>query len=129
MIGFTTEQLISKYIELRDRRDQAAAAVKKQVELLDAGMDAIAATLLNQMNAAGETSRKTEQGTAFIKEVNFVGIGNWDTAFTFILTNQAFNLLNHAVNKTAVLEYVAEKGTPPPGVNLSVKREVQVRRA
>lgn len=129
MTGFTTEQLIDKYIELRDRRDAKSDAIKKELAILNAGMDAIAANLLDEMNAAGETSRKTDRGTAFIKVVDFVGVGNWDTTLTSILTNQQYNLLNKAVNKMAVKEYIAEHGTPPPGVNYTEKREVQVRRA
>ena len=53
---------------------------------------------------------------------------DFDTFMAFVRENNAENFLKKDVNKTAVMEYVKEHGTPPPGVNMTSRREVQIRR-
>lgn len=126
---FTSADLIARYIELRDE----VAAIKKRAEAeirpLNDFMQVIASKMLSDMNEAGESSKKTPAGTAFIKQADFCGVGDWDQVVDYIKENNAFELLNRAVNKSAVKEYMAEHDdVPPPGVNITLKNEVQFRK-
>lgn len=126
---FTSEQLIARYIELRDQ----IAAIKKRAEdeikPLQGFMDVIASQMLSDMNDSGETSKKTPAGTVFKKQSAFVGVQDWDELLPYIVSTESWTLLNRAVNKTAVLEYMKEnEDAVPPGVNISFKNEVQFRK-
>jgi len=138
--GFTTEEIIAKYIELRDYKEQLQADLKVKLEPIEEAMGVLANTMLDRMNKSGEESIRTGRGTAFIKPTDFIGVADWDTSLTFIQENGLWNFLTKALNKTAVLEYMKSieappgvdvetwQAPPPPGVNLSRKREVQFRR-
>lgn len=127
-MSFTTEELVSKYVELRDAKDAIAAKAKVDAEPITAAMDTIGSVLLDMMNKSGETSKKTVAGTAFIKLTEFIGVENWDETIKFIDEKNMQHMLKRDVNKTAVLEYMKETGTVPPGLKYSAAREVQVRR-
>lgn len=127
-MSFTTEELVSKYVELRDAKDAIAAKAKVDAEPITAAMDTIGSVLLDMMNKSGETSKKTVAGTAFIKLIEFIGVENWDETMKFIDEKNMQHMLKRDVNKTAVLEYMKETGTVPPGLKYSAAREVQVRR-
>jgi len=127
-MGFTTDDMIAKYISLRDAKEKLAAELKVKLKPITEAMDTIANVLLDGMNKDGETTKKTDSGTAFIKTSEFVGIADWDTFMVFVDENNATNFLKKDVNKTAVQEYIKEHSVPPPGVNFTARREVQIRR-
>lgn len=123
------EATVRKYIELRDACEKIDKEAKERKAPLAAAMDTIEAVLMKIANEQGVTSFKTLAGTAFVTTVSRCGVSNWDETLQFIRDNDAFNLLNKAVNKTAVQEYIDAHETPPPGVSWTVMREVQVRRS
>jgi len=54
---------------------------------------------------------------------------HWDTIKQHIRAEGNWNLLNRAVNKTAVSEHVeANNGAPPPGVKYETYRDLQWRK-
>lgn len=125
----TSDELIGKYVELREK----LAVVNKEAEAIAApikeAMSVIASYMLNLFNESGETSKKTDRGTAFIKESTFIGVNDWPEVLKFIQDGEAWEFLNRAVNKTAVTTYMKEhEDATPPGVNISKKREVQFRK-
>jgi len=126
--GFTAEQLISTYLTLRDNRDAIKAELEGKLDTLKEQMEVIEMAFLDNMNRTGDQSIKTESGTVFRKTSTRVGIANWDETIEFIKLSGLYSLLNHAVNKTAVVEYVKEHGEPPAGVNFTQYDEVQVRK-
>lgn len=127
-MSFTTEELISKYVELRDAKEAITAKAKADAEPITAAMDTIGSVLLNLMNESGETSKKTSAGTAFIKLNEFVGVENWDVTLEFIANHGMQHMLKRDINKTAALEFMKETGNIPPGLKYTASREVQVRR-
>jgi hypothetical protein len=123
------DALIAKYIELRDAIDRIEKKAKEDVKPLEAAMETISSGLMDLMNRSGGlTQFKSAAGTAFIQKKTQCSIGDWTQTLPFIIENQQWQLLNKAVNKTAVEEYIARTETPPPGVKWVVMREVQVRR-
>ena len=126
---FATDELIGRYIELRDQIADMKKEYEAKVKPLNEFMQVIAAKMLGDMNESGQKSLKTDRGTAFIKESTFVGVSDWEAALNYIRENEAYDLLTKAVNKTAVKEYLEEhEDIPPPGVNITLKNEVQFRK-
>lgn len=122
------DSIIKKYVELRDAIDAVNAEAKKKVAALEEAQETIASVLMKLAKEQGVTSFKTESGTAFVSTKDHVGISDWARTIEYIEQNKAWNLLNKAVNKTAVKEYIAQHEIPPPGVNYTVMQEIQVRR-
>lgn len=122
------DSLVKKYVELRDAIDAVNAEAKKRVTVLEEAQEVIASVLMKLAKEQGVTSFKTESGTAFIATKDHAGVADWPRVLEFIEQNKAWNLLNKAVNKTAVKEYISQHETPPPGVNYTVVQEIQVRR-
>jgi hypothetical protein len=125
---FKIDTVVSRYIDLRDQKAKIAADAKAQTEGIDAQLKIIEGWLHQKLHELGTESFKTEFGTAYLTKTDFCGVADWNLVLQYIQENQAWNLLNKAVNKTAVKEYLNENQVPPPGVNYGVKEEVQVRR-
>lgn len=122
------DEVIAKYISLRDQKDTIAAQAKAQTQEIDKQLDLIGAWLLNEANTQGVTSLACDIGTAFVKETDFAGVQNWDQTLDFIRANGMWQMLKKDVAKGAVKEFIEANGVPPPGVNWGSKKEIQVRR-
>lgn len=125
---YKVNDVVGHYIGLRDQITALEAETKERVIKLKEQQIVIEAWLLNQANLQGVESFKTDHGTAYVKLSDFCSIADWDSTIQFIKEYEAWNLLNRAVNKTAVREYIDENNVPPPGVNFTQKKEIQVRR-
>lgn len=128
VIQIKTDEVIAKYISLRDEKDRINAAAKAQVKGLDDQLGLIEAWLLNEFNLTGASSISSDFGTAFVKDSDYANVSDWNQTIEFIKANGMWQMLKKDVNKTAVKEFIDETGVPPPGVNWGSKREVQVRR-
>jgi len=80
------------------------------------------------MNKAGLKQAKTAAGMAFFTTKDSVTVEDWEATLSYIETTKNFGLLNRAVNKTAVKEYIEEFKTPPPGVKYDAYRDLAWRR-
>lgn len=122
------DEVITKYIALRDQKDAIAADAKEKTKAVEAGMGVIEAWLLNELNLQGLTTFSCDVGTAFVKTTDFANVADWNLTLEFIKANEMYQMLKKDVNKTAVKEFIDAHGVPPPGVNWGSKLEVQVRR-
>ena len=80
------------------------------------------------MDAEGETSKKTTSGTAFITTTDFANVADWDATLSFIQDNEAWDMLEKRVSKTAVRGYIDANKAVPSGVNYGTRIDVQVRK-
>jgi len=129
------DDLTAKFIELRDRK----AAIKKELEAEEAKLtkiqDAITDKIKEIMHQNGVTSVKTPHGTAYIAYRESAQVADWETLLNFIKTNDAYDLLEKRVSKSAVKERMEEDrngnyaNPPPPGVNYTRTEGVNVRRS
>lgn len=128
---FQVDNVIAKYLELRDKVDQIEGAAKAQTEGLKAQMKIIEGWLHQQMQKIGTDQFKVKGvGTAFTKTSDFCSVADWNTVLDFVRQNEAWHLLTKGVTKTAVVEFIDQNdGVPPPGVNYGTKLEVQIRRS
>lgn len=126
---YKIEDVVLRYVQLRDQKDKIAADAKAQTETIGKQLQVIEGWLHGMLQKLGAESFKTEHGTAFIKQTDYAGVQDFNLVVEYVKQNDAWNLLKKDVNKTAVKEYINEHGVPPPGVNYGMKQEVQVRRA
>lgn len=81
------------------------------------------------MNKGNMQQLKIASGhQAFFTTKDSATVEDWDLALDSIRNNSAWHLLNRAVNKTAVKEYVEANKVPPPGVKYESYRDLSWRR-
>lgn len=123
------EQLIDRYIQIRDRKAQLKAKYDGEVEALDEGLKKIENVLLSKLNELGVDSfGKKETGLAFKSTVTSATVADWDSFLGYIKENDAWHMLDHRANKTAVAEFRAANDDIPPGINWREETVVRVRR-
>lgn len=125
---YRLDDIIQKFVELRDQKEALQNSVKAQIQGIDEQLKTLTGYLMLKMQESGQDAVKTAYGTAFKKESDFVSVSNWDDTLAYIRANGAWSMLNKAVNKTAVKEYIEQNEVPPPGINYTRIVEVQVRR-
>ena len=124
----TVEQAIGAYVKLREKKARIDAQAKADKQPVDEAMDKIEAFLKEQADALGVQSFKTANGTAFLTTSERANVASWDEVLRFILENEAYDMLEKRVNKTAVREYLEANKAVPPGVNYGTSIEVSVRK-
>ena len=123
-----TEKVIQKYLALRTEKEAIEAKTKEKVAGIKANLLKIEAWLKDQMDASGETQKKTPSGTAFITTVDFANGAEWDAVLAFIKENEAWDMLEKRVSKNAVRQYLDKNKKVPNGVNYGTRIDVQVRK-
>jgi hypothetical protein len=123
------EELVEKYIELRDTKSKIASDYKAKVAVIDTVLDKIEAELLSQFSDLGMESVRTKSGTAFKSTRTSATVADWDYALDFIQRKELWNMLERRVSKQAVEQYKEEHGDLPPGINWREEITINVRRA
>jgi hypothetical protein len=123
------QDIIEKYIELRDKKSELSAAYKKKVAGLDAALDQLEAILLEKLNEIGMDSAKGSTGTVYKSRRTSATVADWDYVLDHIQKNELWNMLEKRVSKQAVEQYVEEHGNLPPGINWREELVVNIRRS
>ena len=124
----TVDQAVAAYMKLRQKKAEVEASIKDELSQIEANMDKLEKWIKTRADAMGVSSFKTPHGTAFLTTKDYASVADWDATLAFVKETGAYNMLNKAVNKTAVREYISETKTVPPGVNYGTKVEVNVRK-
>jgi hypothetical protein len=122
------KEVVTAYMKLRAQKDALETQIESKVKEIKGKMDKMEAWLKVQMDAEGLTSVKSDAGTAFLTTTDYATVESWDATLQFIREHDAFDLLNKAVNKTAVRAYIEQNKAVPPGVNYGTRLEVSVRK-
>ena len=123
------EELIGRYIKIRDRKAQLKAEYDTQVESLDDALKKIENVLLAKLNSDGVDSlSKRGVGTAFKSKVTSATVADWDAFLGHIKENDLWHLLDRRCNKTAVVEFRKVNDDLPPGINWREETVVRVNR-
>lgn len=123
------EEIIEKYIALRDKKSEMAAAYKEQVAKIDEVLGKLEGALLLKLEDNGMESARCKSGTVFKSTRSSATVADWDFALDFIQNNKMWNMLERRVNKQAVQQYREEHGDLPPGVNWREEVVVNIRRS
>lgn len=121
--------LVAKYIELRDTKSRFKAEYDEKVAKIDAALSQIEGTLLKTFDTAGVDSMKTPFGTAYTSIQASASIADADVFREFVKKNDAWEMFQNRVSKTAVEQFKAVHNDVPPGINWREERVVNIRRA
>ena len=92
-------------------------------------MARLEAYIHDDLNKAGGDSLKTAAGTAYKTTQTSATVKDWPATFEFIRRNEAWDLLEHRVSKTAVLAVIEETQAPVPGVKITQETSLNIRRS
>lgn len=118
--------LIDKYITCRDAVDDANNKHKARLKDGTDLMEMIEGVLQEKMQEAQVDTAGSQRGTVFYTTQTRCGVSDWDEALPVVLENP--QLLNKAVNKTAVAEWMEANGSPPPGIKWDEVRTLAIRK-
>lgn len=123
------EELVNKYIELRDAKSTIKAQADAKIAKLDAVLDKIEAALLAEFTESGIESMRTKAGTAYKQTRTSAGVADWESVLRFIQDNGLWHMLEKRVNKSAVEQFKDANGDLPPGLNWREEVVINVRRS
>lgn len=125
-----TDELVDKYIKLRDLKAKLKAEFEEKIAPLEAAMEKVEAVLLGAFDQMGVESARTANGTAYISMKTSASVADRDAYFAWVLANPEERMIfvEARANKTAVEHYKDTNQELPPGVNWSATRTVNIRR-
>lgn len=121
------EDLSAKYLALRERKEEIAARHKAELAPYNAAMAKLEAFFLDTLQSSGLSSMATKHATIYRGKKVSVTVANWDETLPYIIENEKWELLNHAVNKTIAQE-MADEGELVPGVTMRQEAYARVNR-
>jgi hypothetical protein len=122
------EPLVEAYIRIRDEINKIQTKADGDKRDLEKQKERVECELRKILEGTGGSSISCKVGTVFVTEKTSAKVADWPTLVAFVKANEAYHLLNHAVNKTAVKEYLDTNEALPPGVDFSRHLDIQVRR-
>jgi xanthine dehydrogenase molybdopterin-binding subunit B len=123
------DELVEKYIKLRERKAELKSQYEAKVGQVDTLMSQIEAVILTTFQQTGMDSVRTAAGTAYKSTRTSATIADWDSFLAFVKANGAFEMLERRCNKTAVEQFRAANDDLPPGVNFRAEVTIGVRRS
>lgn len=125
----TLEELITKYMALRDKRNAIKKTITDQIKEYDEAMEAIAGVLKAHLQKNNLQSIATTAGTAFFKRVTSATVADKSAFREYVIANGDFDMADFRPSKEAVEAYIeAHNGNLPPGINWSTMQEVGVQK-
>ena len=124
---YTIDQLVGKFVELRDRSNELDRAHKLSLEKVASAMKSIQSELFKRAMEAGVSSFSSPAGTFFVSEKSSLKTSDWDATVEWIKANNRWDLLTKSITKTGFEEVLAE-GVSIPGQELRRWKEGVVRR-
>jgi hypothetical protein len=125
--AFNFELRVSQFIQLRNKKKEIADRHKEELAPVNEMLAKLEALLLQGLNQTGQDSAKTAAGTVYKTEQKSVSLEDPEEFMRHVIGQEAWELLDRKANKTAIADFVAENGAPPPGVKYSTMFEVGVR--
>lgn len=120
-------QVVATYLKLRGQKIAIELETKEKVKGIKEKMDKLEAWIKTQADEQGVKSFKTDHGTAFLTTTDYANVADWDSVLEFIRENEAYDMLEKRISKTAVRGYIDQNKSVPPGVNYGTKLEVNFR--
>lgn len=125
----TIDELVDRYIRLRDKIKEVEDAHKAKLADAKAYLEELNAKLLARLNEVGGEAVKTEHGTVYRTTRRSASIADGDAFRQFVIQNEAFDLVDWRANANAVDDFIKSESAPPPGVNFTTAYTVGVRRS
>lgn len=126
--NYTMDQLVQKYIQLRDASKALKEKHAKELEPIHTAMAALESTFLGHMNDNGMESFATAFGTPYRTVATSVSVEDWDRFFPWALSSGYQGMLTRGANKSAVEAYLNVNKELPPGLKVDRRYVCNVRR-
>lgn len=123
------DELVRRYVLLRDKIKEADDAHKAKLRDAKEHLEELNNTLLARLNDVGGESVKTSHGTVYRTTRRSATIADGDAFRQFVISNEAFDLVDWKANANAVDDFIKTETAPPPGVNFTTAFTVGVRRS
>ena len=124
-----TDVLVDKYIRLRDKKELVKKQHEAELAKYTEAMGYLENKLLDVLNTTNAESLRTRAGTVYKSLRTSCKVETWTLTLHYILEHQAYDLLEHRVNKTAAGQIIEDTKQPIPGVNITQEVTLNVRRA
>lgn len=125
----TIDEVVKKYIEVRDDIARKKAAYEADIKPQQEALEKIESYLLAKANDQGVESFKTQFGTAYTAKRTSVTIADREIFKQFCEATGDWGLVDIRASKKAVEQYVEANQEVPPGINVVVERTLNVRRS
>ena len=122
------DAVIKTYLKLRGQKEAIEAEAKTKVKDRVAKLSKLESFLKIKADEQGVTQFKTEDGTAFLTTNDYAQVGDWDEVLSFIVKNEAYDLLEKRVSKYAVRGYIDANKAVPNGINYGTRISLSVRK-
>jgi hypothetical protein len=123
------EQIISKYIEIRDFKKREADAFAERMKPYDQALQTLAGAAALLAKQTGQSALKANSGTAFPTTQLRVKNADREKFLDWVFQNNAREFLTAHVSKEAVKQYLEDSDVPPPGIEIETSIEWQFRKA
>lgn len=124
----TVDDVVALYVKLRGEKGAIKAQADEAINKVDVKLDKLEAWIKTKADEQGVTSFKTNHGTAFLTTVDYASVDNWDAMLKFVKENNAYDMFEKRVSKTAVRGYIDATKQVPSGVTYGTRIEVNVRK-
>lgn len=125
----TTDVLIEKYIQLRDKKTQMKSEFDAKLAPIEEAMQKIEAHLMKTLNELGSDRIGGATGVAFKSTQNSATVADKELFRQFVLANDRWELADIRAAKTAIKEYIDENDDLPPGINWRSETVIRVNRS
>ncbi len=119
---------INQYVALRDKIAALDKAHKEKLAPFREMLDTLGGVLLTHLSNIAADSVATPSGTVYRTIKNSATIADGAAFWSFVESQNAWDLIDKKANVTAVKEFIEQNNTPPPGVNFTSVSTVGVRR-
>lgn len=120
---------VDKYLDLRRRKEEIEARHKEELAPIKNAMSKLEDYFASYMDREGLENLKGPSGTAYSSVLTSVTTPDKATFMEFVKERQAWYLLDVRPSKTAVEEWIEDKGAPPPGLDVKKVRKINVRKS
>jgi len=122
------DDVIKTFIKLRNKKEKLEREHTAEVKGIKENLNKLQAYIKQKADVDGVTSFKTGEGTASIVTKDFAQVADWDSVLAFIKKEEAWDMLEKRVSKSAVKGYIDNNKAVPNGVNYGTLLDVQVRK-
>lgn len=120
---------VEQYVRLRDKIKSLDDEHKQKMKPYKEALEKLNGAMLTHLMQIGAENIRTEFGTVYRNTKTSATLADPEAFMEFVVSNEAWDLMDRKANVTAVKDYLAENNTLPPGVNFNQIVEVGVRRA
>jgi hypothetical protein len=122
------DELVEKYIKLRDKKAQIKARYDEEKAGIEGAMTKLENVLLLNFHKLGVESVKTPAGTAYMSTRTSCTIADWEEFAAFMDEHDRYDMQEKRVSKKVVEEYRQVNNALPPGLNWREEQTINIRR-